>query len=305
MRATLHADGARRKSVGAAIGAVLRSESGEVLGEIAKGIGMATHNVAEYVALIEGLQMALDKGVTDLDAYIDSPVVAGHVLRGHKIKAEHLRPLVERVHELLERFSTSSLRRVPRALNADADRLANQGLDGVAEPRSASFASVGPPQRVDPRRGQEGRMARLSLASTSATRYAEGSAEFLAALDRTPETQQAAVRTLVDWAESLEHIGLARLATTIGTTSTCLRVRLPDADTGPITIWNSISSPVQIWGSALRRRAPMTFDRVDQALAPKQLKLDRATFTGAVTPQLLDALKASYQEAADVSAKRG
>ena len=108
---------------------MLHSESGEILGEIAEGIGLATNNVAEYTALIEGLQMALDAGVTDIDAYIDSPVVAGHVLKGHKVKAEHLRPLVERVGQLLALFSTSSLARVPRALNAHADKLANQGID--------------------------------------------------------------------------------------------------------------------------------------------------------------------------------
>jgi ribonuclease HI len=107
----------------------LRSESGEVIGEIARGIGVATNNVAEYTALIEGLQMAVDAGVTHIDVYIDSPVVAGHLLHGHRVKAEHLRPLVERVRELLDLFSTSSLARVPRALNAHADQLANRGID--------------------------------------------------------------------------------------------------------------------------------------------------------------------------------
>ena len=73
--------------------------------------------------------MALDAGVTDLDAYIDSGVVAGHLLREHRVKAEHLRPLVERASQLLDLFSTSSLTRVPRESNADADKLANRGID--------------------------------------------------------------------------------------------------------------------------------------------------------------------------------
>ncbi len=76
--------------------------------------------------------MALDRGVTDIDTYIDSPVVAGHLLEGHRVKADHLRPLIERVRQLLDLFSTSSLTRVPRELNADADRLANQGLDDAS-----------------------------------------------------------------------------------------------------------------------------------------------------------------------------
>jgi ribonuclease HI len=134
MRATLHTDGAARHKAGeptgpAGIGAVLHSESGDIIGEIAGGIGSATNNVAEYTALIEGLQMALGAGITDIDVCIDSPVVAGHLLKGHKVKADHLRPLVERVRQLLDLFSTSTLVRVPRALNAHADKLANQGID--------------------------------------------------------------------------------------------------------------------------------------------------------------------------------
>lgn len=134
MKATLHTDGAARRKLGeptgpAGIGAVLRSESGVVIGEIARCIGVATNNVAEYTALIEGLRMTLDRGVTDLDAYIDSPVVEGHLLRGHRVKASHLVPLVGCVRKLLALFSTTSLTRVPRALNADADRLANLGID--------------------------------------------------------------------------------------------------------------------------------------------------------------------------------
>lgn len=138
VKATLHTDGAARRKLGeptgpAGIGAVLRSESGEIIGEIARGIGLATNNVAEYSALVEGLQMALDAGVTDLDAYIDSPVVAGHLLKGHRVKAEHLRPLVEQVRRHLDLFTTSCLTRVPRSLNVDADKLANRGIEEAEE----------------------------------------------------------------------------------------------------------------------------------------------------------------------------
>src|SRR4051794_9582849 len=64
VRATLNTDGAARHKTGestgpAGIGAVLCSESGEIIGEMAGGIGRATNNVAEYTALVEGLQMAL------------------------------------------------------------------------------------------------------------------------------------------------------------------------------------------------------------------------------------------------------
>lgn len=142
MRGTLNTDGAARHKTGeptgpAGVGAVLHSESGEIVGEVARGIGLATNNVAEYTALIEGLQMALDLGITEIDVRFDSPVLAGHLLKGHSVKADHLRPLVERVRELLDLFSTSSLVRVPRAQNALADRLANQGIDAHIETSSA------------------------------------------------------------------------------------------------------------------------------------------------------------------------
>ena len=133
-KATLHTGGVAHHEVGdptgpAGIGAVLRSESGEVIGEITRSIGVTTNTIADYAALIEGLQMALDTGVTELDVYIDSPVVAGHLLEGYRVRADHLRPLVEQARQLLEAFPRWSLTRVSRRLNLDTDWLANRGID--------------------------------------------------------------------------------------------------------------------------------------------------------------------------------
>jgi ribonuclease HI len=135
LRATLYTGGVAHHRVGdptgpAGIGAVLRSESGEVIGEIARGIGVTTNTVADYTALIEGLQMALDKGVGEVNVYIDSPVIAGHLLDGYRVRADHLRPLVEHVRQLLDLFSSWSLMRVPRALNLESEQLADRGIDG-------------------------------------------------------------------------------------------------------------------------------------------------------------------------------
>jgi ribonuclease HI len=133
-RATLHTGGVAHHKVGdptgpAGVGAVLRSDSSEIIGEIARSIGVTTNTVADYTALIEGLQMALDRGVGELNVYTDSPVVAGHLLEGHRVRADHLRPLVEHVRQLLDLFSTWSLTRVPRELNLESDQLANRGID--------------------------------------------------------------------------------------------------------------------------------------------------------------------------------
>lgn len=133
-RAKLNTAGVAHHKVGdpngpAGIGAVLKTESGDVIGEIAKDIGTTTNTVADYTALIEGLQMALDKGVKEVHISLDSPVIVGHLLDGHPVRADHLRPLVEQVRELLDAFSNWSLTQVSRGMNVEADRLAAWGID--------------------------------------------------------------------------------------------------------------------------------------------------------------------------------
>jgi ribonuclease HI len=151
LRATLHTGGVAHHKVGdptgpAGIGAVLHSESGEVIGQIARSIGVVTNTVADYTALIEGLQMALDGGVKDLNVYVDSPLVAGHLVEGYRVRADHLRPLVEHVRQQLDQFSTWSLTRVPRELNLEADQLASRGIDeAIGEVRFPELISVPSP----------------------------------------------------------------------------------------------------------------------------------------------------------------
>lgn len=133
LKATLSTGGVAHHKVGdpngpAGIGAVLRSESGEVMGEISTSIGLETNTVADYTALIEGLQMALDKGVKEVDIYVDSPLIAGHLLDRHRVRADHLRPLVEQVHQLLDIFSRWSLTRVNRRINLEPNQLAARAI---------------------------------------------------------------------------------------------------------------------------------------------------------------------------------
>ncbi len=133
MRASLHTDGGARGNPGpAGIGVVLRSEHGEVIGEIAQGIGEATNNVAEYAALIAGLELALERGVTDIEIYMDSELVVSQLLGKWKIKKDTLRPLAVKARSLMGRFDSFTLTHVRRELNAEADKLANQGMDAAA-----------------------------------------------------------------------------------------------------------------------------------------------------------------------------
>ena len=129
----MHTDGGARGNPGpAGIGVVLRTDDGDVIAEIAKGIGSATNNVAEYTALIEGLRLALEVGVTDVRVRVDSELVVSQVTGAWKIKNDRLRALAVEARRLLGRFDRFDIRQVPRDGNADADKLANQGMDAAA-----------------------------------------------------------------------------------------------------------------------------------------------------------------------------
>ena len=134
VRATLHVGGVAHHQLGdptgpAGVGAVLRSESGEVIGEIGRSIGVTTNSVADYTALIEGLELALDNGVNEVNVFVDSPLIVGHLLKGYRVRADHLRPLIEQVRQLLDQFPRWSLTRVPRKFNREPDLLAGQAIE--------------------------------------------------------------------------------------------------------------------------------------------------------------------------------
>ena len=130
MKAKLHTDGGARGNPGpAGIGVVLTAESGEVVGEVAQGIGRATNNVAEYKALIAGLELALAIAVPDLEVFMDSELVVSQLKGEWKIKNDALRHLAIEARRLLNRFQKVTLNHVRREHNADADKLANQGMD--------------------------------------------------------------------------------------------------------------------------------------------------------------------------------
>lgn len=144
MKGVLFTDGGARGNPGpAGIGAVLKDASGEVIGEIAEGIGETTNNVAEYSALIAGLEMALDRGVTEIEVFMDSELVISQLKGEWKIKNDRLRSLAVKARALLNRFEPHTLEHVRRELNSDADRLANQGMDAALLDRDAELEAPG------------------------------------------------------------------------------------------------------------------------------------------------------------------
>ena len=133
MRLLVHVDGGARGNPGpAAIGAVVSAPDGEVLEEAAERIGEATNNVAEYRAVLLGLERARALGATEVEVINDSELVARQLQGAYKVKHAGLRPLYDQAMEALEGFERWSVRSVPREQNAHADRLVNAALDAPA-----------------------------------------------------------------------------------------------------------------------------------------------------------------------------
>ena len=133
-RLTINVDGGARGNPGpAAIGVVVRDGDGEVLKEVGEKIGKATNNVAEYKALLRGIELAGAYGGTELELIGDSELVVRQVEGRYKVKNAGIKPLHAEVKRALRKFDSWSIRHVRRAENADADRLVNEALDGVLD----------------------------------------------------------------------------------------------------------------------------------------------------------------------------
>jgi len=130
-RLVLHVDGGARGNPGpAAIGVVIDDADGVRLEDLAERIGEATNNVAEYRALLRGLERAAELGARELEVINDSELVAKQLNGVYKVKHPAMRPLFEEASRRLRTFERWSIRSVPRAANAEADALVNAALDG-------------------------------------------------------------------------------------------------------------------------------------------------------------------------------
>lgn len=127
---TLFTDGASRGNPGkAGAGAVLFNSSGEELIASSSYLGVCTNNVAEYQALILGLEQAAQLGCSTINIRLDSELIVRQIQGVYKVKNATLKPLFARVQELLRNFGNWSIAHVPRAENSRADELANRGID--------------------------------------------------------------------------------------------------------------------------------------------------------------------------------
>jgi ribonuclease HI len=129
----VNVDGGSRGNPGpAAIAAVVTDPSGAILAERAETIGKATNNVAEYRALLLGIDLAKQLGADEVEFVGDSMLIVEQVRGRWKVKQEHLRPLLAEVRDALRDLGNWSIRHVKRGENERADELLNEALDRAA-----------------------------------------------------------------------------------------------------------------------------------------------------------------------------
>jgi ribonuclease HI len=134
-RVVVYVDGASRGNPGpAAVAAVAYLPSGDELTSVAKKIGRATNNTAEYRAVIEGLRLAGALGARSVTIRLDSELVARQLTGEYRIKKGDLASLAEEVSREVGRFERCRFEHVPREENREADRLAAKAVNAVVEP---------------------------------------------------------------------------------------------------------------------------------------------------------------------------
>ena len=132
MKAKLSTDGGARGNPGpAAYGYVLEAEDGTVLDARGETIGVATNNVAEYRALIAGLEKAIELGIDELEVVSDSELLVKQMQGEYRVKNEALRELNDEANSLERKLGRVRYKAVRREHNELADKLVNEALDSA------------------------------------------------------------------------------------------------------------------------------------------------------------------------------
>ena len=130
MKVIVNVDGGARGNPGpAAVAAVATTPAGEPLGERNAYVGEATNNVAEYRALLLGLDLARELGASEVEVVNDSELVTRQIGGEYKVKHAGLKPLFLESMRALRGFDRWAVRAVRREQNARADELVNEALD--------------------------------------------------------------------------------------------------------------------------------------------------------------------------------
>lgn len=129
---SIYTDGASRNNPGeAGIGVVIKNERGETIGTISEYLGIATNNVAEYTAVIRGLEAAPGFNPEEVNFFLDSLLVVQQMAGKFKIKHPGLLPLFKQAKLLCRQLPDGKVtfHHIRRELNSEADALANEAID--------------------------------------------------------------------------------------------------------------------------------------------------------------------------------
>jgi ribonuclease HI len=130
VRAILRTDGGARGNPGpAGAGFVLETPEGERLTGGGRYLGEVTNNVAEYEALLWGLEVAIGLGVRELTVFADSELLVRQINGVYRVKHPNMKPLYARAVRLMADLDKVDVRHVRRAENALADAYANEAMD--------------------------------------------------------------------------------------------------------------------------------------------------------------------------------
>jgi ribonuclease HI len=129
---TVNVDGGARGNPGpAAIGVVVRNDDGAVVEQVGETIGQATNNVAEYRALLRGIELAAAHGADEVELIGDSELIVRQIEGRYKVKHADMKELHAQAKAMLADFDGWSIRHVKRGENSDADALVNEALDNA------------------------------------------------------------------------------------------------------------------------------------------------------------------------------
>jgi probable phosphoglycerate mutase len=126
----------------------ITDEDGEVVAEVAEGIGVATNNVAEYTAAIRGLERARELGATRILLRSDSRLLIEQLAGRWKVKNATLQVLHHEARSLIKGFEEVRFEHVRRERNVQADALANRGVDEWLAGEGASWERAPPSPRL-------------------------------------------------------------------------------------------------------------------------------------------------------------
>lgn len=129
MSLDIYCDGASRSNPGEASVGITIMEQDIEIDIISRKIGIATNNVAEYQALIDGLKYCNDNNVQNVSFYLDSKLVVEQISGNFKVKSEHLKVMFGEARVLISKIDNFTINHIYRVNNKRADELANQALD--------------------------------------------------------------------------------------------------------------------------------------------------------------------------------